>query len=110
MKKIVRLTESELISIVKRVINEEEESNKKFCAYGIPEWKEIDDDVKQDGNWSLEKGKIKLKYTGFIANLLKTVDYINKPKGFDAWRGSATKGTIKKSYEQADKYEVCFYK
>jgi hypothetical protein len=116
MKKIIRLTESDLARIVRRVINESEEStskdNKIFCINNVKQWEDIDDDVKQNGTWKLSGNKINLYYGGTIANISRSLGLTGdidatlvKPNGFDQWKGSSVYGKFDKVG-----YNVCLSK
>ena len=119
MKKIIRLTESELTRLIKRIVNESEETitknnNKFFCIDNviIKQWEDIDDDVKQSGTWKLSGNKINLHYGGTIANISRSLGLagdidatLSKPNGFDQWKGSSVYGKFDKV-----EYTVCFSK
>ena len=132
MKKVIRLTESELTRLVKRIIIESEEATSKgnkFCIKNVKQWEDSDDDVHQSGTWSISGNKIGLTYKGFVnktmnkAEKLFGVDQkfdmvIPKPNGFDQWRGNKTMGKMEKgsvpsgffSFDGQADYSVCFTK
>ena len=117
MGRIIRLTESELTRLIKRIVNESEETitknnNKFFCINNVEQWEDIDDDVKQNGTWKLSGNKINLYYGGTIANITRSLGLagdidatLSKPNGFDQWRGSSVYGKFDKV-----EYTACFSK
>jgi hypothetical protein len=131
MKKIIRLTENDLTRVIKRIVNEMEEtkiSGNKFCVKKVKQWEDIDDDVQQTGTWKVSGNKINLYYGGTIANISHKIgktlglgkdidDTIPKPNGFDQWRGSSVSGKFEKSMNKLSDssfsdfdYSACFTK
>jgi hypothetical protein len=131
MKKIIRLTESDLTRLVKRIVNEMDDTKingNNFCVKKVKQWEDIDDDVQQTGTWKVSGNKINLYYGGMVSNITHTItktlgigddidDSIPKPNGFDQWRGSSVSGKFKKSMNKLSDssfsdydYSVCFTK
>ena len=117
MKKIIRLTESELTRLIKRIVSESEETitkdnNKFFCIDNviIKQWEDIDDEVKESGTWKLSGNKINLHY-GNISRAGGIDATLSKPNGFDQWKGSSVYGKFDLVYYANNaEYAVCLSK
>ncbi len=117
MKRIVRLTESDLTRIVKRVIFEQNSSGNQFCAI-CKEWEDTDDSVYREGKWMVKGNQIIINYRGTFGNDSET---ISKPNGFDSWAKGVKNGKFIGNPENKDldlnpfndgedSYQICFTK
>lgn len=124
MKKVIRLTETDLMRIVRRVISEQQTPN-EFCAV-CPEWKDIDNDVYYEGKWTVKGDKILLISKPFLG-VGNDSEYIRKPNGFDNWAKGLSSGKFIGNSDHkemgfkdiiktitlnapADTYKICFSK
>lgn len=113
MKKIIRLTESDLMRIVKKVIKEQtlnQSNGAQYCLF-VKEWQDIDDDVKYNGTWrisntgnEIEITRNKGSFVGFKFGGDK--ESLKKPKDFDVKMKNKKSGTFEKS--KYKDYEICF--
>ena len=122
MRKVVRLTESDLVRIVKRVVNEQQnpKNPNQFCAV-CREWEDVDDSVYREGKWMVKGNKITIYYKGVLGN---QTQIISKPNGFDSWSKGVSNGKfignpeakvngimdIPSKLFSEDTYKICFSK
>ena len=129
MKKIIKLTESDLMRIVKRVLNEQSGSadldidqkaqsglnNKKtqnlppkniipkYCINDVEIWHDVDDTAQETGTWILKGNKIQLNYdkrTLLGIPLPKSdSDLLDKPIDFEQKMPNKKTGKFEKSFD-----------
>jgi len=108
MKKVVRLTESDMMRIVKKVLNEQSGTAGQYCINEVEDWADIDDDVKQTGTWSLRGNKIQLIYKRLFGNDDPVL--IDKPIDFEKKMSNKKTGKFQKSFDKdRAPYGICFF-